>query len=85
MGPSPTTTAVSQAGREWQAVQQPGAAPLSQLLDEARTTNQLLKGILAVLTNGPDWQLEAYKSDALVLAERVEWLERQVADLKERA
>lgn len=71
---------VPQPPRDWQALfQHPASAPLAQLLAEARQTNALLSSILAALPNDP-----AAKPDDLVLAERVEWLERQVAELKDR-
>jgi hypothetical protein len=79
------TTAIPQTvpSRDWQALfQQPASAPLAQLLAEARQTNALLASILAALQNGSD-PLTTRPND-LVLAERVEWLERQVAELKER-
>jgi len=86
------TTAIPQTlprGREWQVAQQPDMAPLAQLLAEARQTNALLRNLLETFSvaNGlrpSPAKPEDLSFDPLALIERVEWLERQVAELKER-
>ena len=67
--------------RDWNVPQQPGMAPLAQLLEEARQTNGLLKAILgAILSDGlpdkpdPATKPEDLSFDPLSPIERVEWL-----------
>jgi hypothetical protein len=63
-------------------VQQLQQLPLYELLAEARQTNALLRNILetVAVANG----LRPSPKPDLDLTERVAWLERQIAELKER-
>lgn len=58
---------------------------MSDVLAAIRSSNDILRSIDAALrASHGDMAVVSGKSDALILAERVEWLERQVAEIKER-
>ena len=81
----PQTVPPQQGIHDWK-VPQSDLSPLAQILAEARQTNALLASILAALPIGSDpaTKPEDLSFNPLALMERVEWLERQVAELKER-
>jgi hypothetical protein len=67
--------------REWQVQQQLGMAQLEQILAESRRTNELLESLKTILFNRLPRVVSDAGADNTVI-ERLEWLERQVDELK---
>lgn len=70
-------------GAHWVQPVPPSYSPqaLYDLLAAARETNSLLKSVLETLSAASQ---HAPSADNREVAERLDWLERQVAELKER-